>query len=108
MSAISFIWGCLNGGLSWPEFWDISTDSVPMGVERAMVHQFPTLVALFNIIAWIGAALGPSPSKSAATIFLSPIISFILLWDYGVGINKARFALASGSSSSQIDDRERH
>ena len=107
MSAISFIWGCLNGGLSWPEFWDISTDSIPMGIERAMVHQFPTLVALFNIIAWIGAALGPSPSKSATTIFLSPIISFILLWDYGVGINKARFALASGSSSSQIDDRAR-
>ena len=94
MSAISFIWGCSNGGLAWPEFWDISTDSVPMGVERAMVHQFPTLVALFNIIAWIGAALGPSPSKSATTVFLSPIISFILLWDYGVGINKARVALA--------------
>jgi len=108
MSAISFIWGSFNGGLSWPEFWDISTDSVPMGVERAMVHQFPTLVALFNITAWIGAALGPSPSKSATTVFLSPIISFILLWDYGVGINKARVALASGSSSSQIDDRARN
>ena len=108
MSAISFIWGCFNGGLSWPEFWDISTESVPMGVERAMVHQFPTLVALFNITAWIGAALGPSPSKSTTTVFLSPIISFILLWDYGVGINKARFALASGSSSSQIDDRARN
>lgn len=108
MSAISFIWGCFNGGLSWPEFWDISTDSVPMGVERAMVHQFPTLVALFNITAWIGAALGPSPSKSTTTVFLSPIISFILLWEYGVGINKARVALASGSSSSQIDDRARN
>ena len=107
MSAISFIWGCSNGGLAWPEFWDISTDSVPMGVERAMVHQFPTLVAVFNIIAWIGAALGPSPSKSATTVFLSPIISFILLWDYGVGINKARVALIIGSSSSQIDDRAR-
>ncbi|GIS51392.1 MAG: hypothetical protein Ct9H90mP26_1790 [Methanobacteriota archaeon] len=64
-----------------------------MGVERAMVHQFPTLVALFNITAWIGAALGPR-QKSATTVFLSPIISFILLWDYGVGINKARVALA--------------
>ena len=107
MSAVSFIWGCFNGGLAWPEFWDISTESVPMGVERAMVHQFPTLVAVFNIIAWIGAVLGPSPSKSATTVFLSPIISFILLWDYGVGINKARVALTIGSSSSQIDDRER-
>ncbi len=108
MSVISFIWGCSNGGLSWPEFWDISTDAVPMGIERAMVHQFPTLVALFNTIAWIGAVRGPSPSKSTSTVFLSPIVSFILLWDYGVGINKARVAIASGSSSSQIDDRARN
>ncbi len=79
-----------------------------MGVERAMVHQFPTLVALFNTIAWIGAVRGPSPSKSASTVFLSPIVSFILLWDDGVGINKARVAIASGSSSSQIDDRARN
>ncbi len=107
MSAISFVWGCLNGGLAWPDFWDISADAVPMGVERAMVHQFPTLVALFNIIAWLGATLGPSPSKSPTTVFLSPIVSFMLLWDYGMGVNKARVSIASGSSSSQIDDRAR-
>ena len=90
MSAIAFIWGCLTEvflGLILGYFHGFSSH----GIERAMVHQFPTLVALFNITAWVGAALEPSPSKSTLTVFLSPIISFIY-YDYGVGINKARVA----------------
>ena len=106
-SLVTFIWGCLNGGLAWPSFWDISTETVPLGRERASVHQLPTLVVLFNIIAWSGAILGPSPNKSPVTIFLSSIVSFMLLWDYGIGIIKARMSIAIGSPNSQIDDRDR-
>ncbi len=107
LSLASFTWGCLNGGLAWPSFWDISTEKVPLGAERAAVHQLPTLAVLFNIIAWFGAILGPSPNKSSVTVFLSSIVSFVLLWDYGIGINKARISILTGSSNSQIDDRDR-
>ena len=107
VSLVAFAWGCLNGGLSWPEFWDISTEAVPMGNERMAVHQLPTLAILFNLVAWAGAARGPSPSKGAATILLSSIVSFLLLWDYGIGVLKARWGLMAGSPASQIDDRDR-
>ena len=107
ISLAAFVLGCLNGGVAWPSFWDISTDSVPVGIERAAVHQFPTLAVLFNIIAWSGAILGPSPNKSPATVILSSIVSFMLLWDYGIGINKARIGIVTGSPASQIDDRDR-
>jgi len=107
MSLVTFVWGCLNGGLAWPEFWDISEEAVPFGIERASVHQFPTLAILFNIIAWSGAILGPSPNKSPTTVLLSSVVSFMLLWDYGIGINKARISITTGSPTSQIDDRDR-
>jgi len=63
---------------------------------------------LFNITAWSGAMLGPSPNKSPTTVILSSIVSFMLLWDYGVGINKARISIVTGSPESQIDDRDRN
>ena len=107
MSGLIFIWGCANGGLAWPEFWDISLESVPMGVERASVHQFLTLAILFNIIAWTGALMGPSPNRSGFTVFLSSFVSFMLLWDYGMGINRARISIFRDSEASQIDDRDR-
>ena len=107
LSFSAFIWGCLNGGIAWPEFWDVSTNTIPMGKERIAVHQFPTLVFLFNIIAWFGAYMGPSPSKGPSTILLSSVVSFLLLWDYGIGIMKARWGLVTGNTASQIDDRER-
>ena len=106
-SLATFTWGCLNGGLSWPDFWDISVETVPLGVERAAVHQLPTLAVLFNIIAWSGAILGPSPNKDPVSVFLSSAISFVLLWDYGIGINKARISILTESPDSQIDDRDR-
>jgi len=107
MSVTAFLWGCLNGGLAWPEFWDISFESVPMGAERASVHQFLTLVVFFNLIAWAGGIMGPSPNKGGGAVLLSSIVSFMLLWDYGIGINKARISIAIGSNASQIDDRDR-
>ncbi|RAH07360.1 MAG: hypothetical protein CMA00_000175 [Methanobacteriota archaeon] len=108
LSLSAFLWGCLNGGVAWPEFWDISTKTIPMGIERVAVHQFPSLVILFNTIAWIGAYMGPSPSKSTSSVILSSAVTFLLLWDYGVGVTKARFSLITGSPTAQIDDRERN
>ena len=107
MSVIGFAWGCTSGGLAWPEFWDISTEAVPIGPERMAVHQLPTLVVIFNLVAWAGAYRGPSPSKGGLTILLSSVVSFLLLWDYGIGILKARWGIVTGSSAYQIDDRDR-
>jgi GT2 family glycosyltransferase len=107
MSVIGFAWGCASGGLAWPEFWDISTEAVPIGPERMAVHQLPTLVLIFNLVAWAGAYRGPSPSKGGLTILLSSAVSFLLLWDYGIGVLKARWGIITGSSASQIDDRDR-
>ena len=107
LSFSAFAWGCINGGLAWPDFWDISTEAVPMGRERMAVHQLPTLAMLFNLVAWAGAVRGPSPSKGAVTILLSSIVSFLLLWDYGIGVLKAKWGLMKGGPSSQIDDRFR-
>ena len=78
-----------------------------MGIERAAVHQLPTLAILYNLIAWSGAALGSSPSKSALTVTLSSIVSFILHWNYGMGVLQGRWRIFSGRSGFQIDDRER-
>jgi len=107
LSLTLFTWGAINGGLAWPEFWDISKEAVPMGIERAAVHQLPTLAILYNLIAWSGAALGSSPSKSALTVTLSSIVSFILHWNYGMGVLQGRWRIFSGRSGFQIDDRER-
>ena len=106
-SFAAFAWGCANGGIAWPEFWDISTEAVPMGAERMAVHQLPTLAILFNLVAWAGASRGPSPSKGPVTIALSSVVSFLLLWDYGIGVLKARWSVITGSPTSQIDDRDR-
>jgi hypothetical protein len=35
------------------------------------------------------------------------MVSFMLLWEYGIGINKARMSILTGSTNSQIDDRDR-
>tara|TARA_B100000945_G_scaffold208999_1_gene168180 strand:- start:1012 stop:2103 length:1092 start_codon:yes stop_codon:yes gene_type:complete len=101
------LWGAMNGGVSWPEFWNITLEEVPLSTERFAAHSLPTLAIIFNILAWIGASRGPSPSKSSTTILLSSIVSFLLLWDYGVGVLKARWGIITGSPASQIDDRDR-
>ena len=76
--------------------------------KGSLLQILQTILAIiFNIIAWIGASKGPSPSKSSTTIFLSSIVTFLLLWDYGVGVLKARWGIITGSPASQIDDRDR-
>tara|TARA_B100000287_G_scaffold434661_1_gene499776 strand:+ start:3393 stop:4475 length:1083 start_codon:yes stop_codon:yes gene_type:complete len=107
LSFATFLWGLTNGGVAWPNFWDISLLAVPMGPERVAVHQFPTLVILYNIIAWGGGASGSSPSRSPLTVFLSSVVSYILHWNYAIGILKGRMRIMSGSDGLQIDDRER-
>ena len=106
-SIVIFLWGLANGGISWPDFWDFSLEAVPMGPERMAVHQFPTLVILYNIIAWWGASSGSSPSRNAVTVFLSSIVSYILHWNYAIGILKGKMRILSGSAGLQIDDRAR-
>ena len=107
LSSVLFFWGVMSGGLAWPEFWDISTETVPMGAERLAVHQLPTLVILYNLIAWSGAMLGSSPNRGGLTVFLSSIVSYQLHWNYGMGVLQGRWRIAMGRSGFQIDDRER-
>ena len=102
-----FIWGASNGGIAWPEFWDIGLSTVPLGLPRAGAHTLPTLIILYNMIAWYGSAKGNSPSKDALTIFLSPIVTFTLHWNYGMGVLRGKWRGFSGHSGLQIDDRTR-
>ena len=92
---------------------NISVESLILETEEfgllnsLIILQLPILIIIFNLVAWIGALFGASPSKNLLTIFFSPLVSFILLWNYGAGIIHAMFSLITGSSTSQIDDRDR-
>ena len=35
---VFFIWGVANGGIAWPEFWNIGLSVVPLGLPRAGAH----------------------------------------------------------------------
>jgi GT2 family glycosyltransferase len=107
LSISLFVWGALNGGLAWPEFWDISAEAVPMGPERMAVHQLPTLAIVYNLIAWFGAASGSSPNRAPLTVFLSSLVTYMLHWNYGLGILQGRWRTVMGRPGLQIDDRAR-
>ncbi|MEC9146152.1 MAG: hypothetical protein VX660_00270, partial [Candidatus Thermoplasmatota archaeon] len=104
---VFFIWGVANGGIAWPEFWDIGLSAVPLGLPRAGAHTLPTLIIMYNIIAWYGSAKGGSPNKDTVTILLSPIVTFTLHWNYGMGVLRGRWRRLFGKSGLQIDDRSR-
>jgi len=106
-SFIFFSWGLFNGGLAWPNFWDISLSTIPMGVPRLGVHTLPTLIIIYNLLAWYGSWRGKSPNKSSKTIFLSSIVSYILHWNYGIGILNGWLRILQGNPGLQIDDRKR-
>jgi GT2 family glycosyltransferase len=106
-SFLFFIWGLLNGGISWPTFWDIRLSTVPMGMPRICVHLFFTLIILYNMLSWFGSWSGKSPNKSFITIFLSPIVAFILHWNYGIGILTGWLRIYRGDAGLQIDDKKR-
>ena len=102
-----FFWGLINGGLAWPEFWDISTETIPMGWPRAGVHTLLSLILLYNLLAWFGSAKGNSPSKTSKTIFLSSIVTYTLHWNYGMGVLRGKWRILTGRAGLQIDDRSR-
>ena len=102
-----FFWGLANGGLAWPEFWDIRLSTVPMGLPRLGVHTLPTLIVIYNLLAWFGSWKGNSPSKTKKTIFLSSIATFTLHWNYGMGVLTGWMRILRGKSGLQIDDRSR-
>jgi GT2 family glycosyltransferase len=106
-SFLFFFWGIANEGLAWPEFWDIRLSTVPMGSSRIGVHTLPTLIILYNILAWYGSWKGQSPSKSKATIFFSPMVSYILHWNYGIGILNGWYRILIGNPGLQVDDKIR-
>jgi hypothetical protein len=101
-----FFWGLYNGGIGSP-WWDISFDAVPMGWPRFGVHTLPTLILLYNVIAWYGAAKGSSPCRTPKTVFLSSITTFVLHWNYGMGVLRGWWRIFTGNSGLQIDDRTR-
>ena len=102
-----FFWGLANGGVAWPDFWDIRLSAVPMGLPRAGAHLLPTLAGLYNLIAWYGSFKGASPNRDFLTVFLSPIVAFSLHWNYGIGVIRANLRILTGGSGLQIDDRSR-
>jgi cellulose synthase/poly-beta-1,6-N-acetylglucosamine synthase-like glycosyltransferase len=101
-----FFWGLYNGGLASP-WWDISFEAVPLGWPRAGVHSLVSLIVLYNLIAWYGAAKGSSPCRTPKTVFLSSIATFVLHWNYGMGVLRGWWRIFTGNSGLQIDDRIR-
>jgi hypothetical protein len=109
LSALTaFVYGSLNGGIAWPNVWDISLESIPMGVERAMVHLPVSLAGLYLAVCWFGAGLGTSPSRTFSTIFFAPLMTFLMHWSYGCGVLTAWWRIyISKNAGLQIDDKDR-
>ena len=104
----AFVFGAMNGGLAWPNIWDISLESVPMGVSRAMVHLPVSLAGIYTILCWLGAAMGTSPSRNLATILMAPLMTFLMHWSYGIGVLTAWWRIhISKNAGLQIDDKDR-
>ncbi len=105
---LAFVWGATNGGLAWPEFWDISTTSVPFGNYRTAVHLPVSLATLYILVCWLGAAKGNSPSRTFATVLVAPLMTFLLHWSYGSGVLKAWWRIyISKKPGLQVDDKDR-
>ena len=104
----AFVWGAMNGGLAWPEFWDISTSTVPFGYPRTAVHLPVSLAYIYVLICWLGAAKGSSPSRTLATVIVAPVMTLLLHWSYGSGVLKAWWRIyISKKPGLQVDDKNR-
>jgi len=104
----SFVCGALNGGLAWPNVWDISLEAVPMGVSRSMVHLPVSLAGVYVVLCWLGAAFGTSPSRNVATVLMAPLMTFLMHWSYGMGVLTAWWRIyVSKNAGLQIDDKDR-
>ncbi len=106
-SFILFFWGALSGGIAWPDFWDIRLSRIPLAGPRISAHLLPTLIIVYILIAWYGSWKGHSPSKLKTTIFFSPLIAYILHWNYGMGFLYGRLRIFRGKPGLQVDDRVR-
>ena len=106
-SFLLFFWGINNGGVAWPDFWNISLSKIPMSFSRLSAHLLPTLILCYVTLAWYGSWKGHSPSKSKLTIFFSPIVAYILHWNYGMGILNGWLRILRGNPGLQVDDRIR-
>ena len=109
LSAMAFFGiGALSGGLAWPNVWDISLETVPMGPERTMVHLPVSLAGLYVTLCWAGAAMGTSPSRSFSTILMAPLMTFLMHWSYGMGVLTAWWRIhISKNPGLQVDDKDR-
>ena len=104
-----FLCGLSKGGLAWPEFWDISLTTIPMGWPRAAVHTPVSLAALYVGLCWLGATYGNSPSRSFTTILAAPSMTFLLHWSYGIGVLRGWWRIyITKNSGLQVDDKDRN
>ena len=84
----------------------------PMGPTRFAIHIPATLMIVYVLICWVGAAIGTSPHRTLSTVFVAPLFVFLAQWAYGQGVLKAWKQIYFGDGGdagkgSQIDDRER-
>ena len=104
-----FLCGLSKGGLAWPEFWDISLTTIPMGWPRVAVHTPVSLAALYIGLCWLGAAYGNSPSRSFTTVLAAPSMTFLLHWSYGIGVLRGWWRIyITKNSGLQVDDKDRN
>ncbi|MDP6906047.1 MAG: glycosyltransferase family 2 protein [Candidatus Thalassarchaeaceae archaeon] len=108
-SLLSFGIGAMCGGIAWPEFWDISTNTIPMGWERVAVHTPVSLAGFYIGLCWLGAVKGNSPSRTFSTIIFAPIMTFLMHWSYGRGVQTAWWRIyVRKKPGLQIDDKNRN
>jgi len=104
----AFVYGAMTGGLAWPNVWDISLATIPMGPARAMVHLPVSLASLYVLICWLGAAMGSSPSRTLSTVIMAPLMTFLMHWSYGIGVLTAWWRIyISKNAGLQVDDKDR-
>ena len=107
-AAISVVFGGITGGANGDYWFTLSGE---WSVSRIAFHIPLGLAGLYMGISWLGAAIGTSPHRSIATVFLAPLFVFLAHWAYGAGVNKAwkeiRKTGGSAGAGEQIDDRTR-
>lgn len=100
--------GALNGGADTSLWFTLGGD---WDIFRAMFHGTLGLISLYIALSWLGAAIGTSPHRSIATVFVAPLFVFLAHWAYGQGVNKAwreiRKTGGRAGEGAQIDDRIR-
>jgi len=103
LGLLSFGWGVANGGLTLPNFW-----AGPLDVPRIAADTAASLGLLYIALCWLGAAKGTSPSRNAMTILFAPLMTFLMHWSYGRGVQTAWWRIhVSKRPGLQVDDKDR-